>query len=92
MEYFLSSGWGIIWKVLLSRLGLFRELFNGKNSADVDSRNRTKKGRTEARHLKSSLVQRHKEGSSRPDKKVWFDHVTPEPSDSLETEQSSELT
>ena len=31
-----NPGWGILWKVLLSRLGLFRELFstNGSSSSD----------------------------------------------------------
>ncbi len=83
-------GWGIIWKVLLSRLGLFRELFNSKSSTD-DSSKASKRG-ADAKQLKSSLIHRHrvKDGSST--KKVWFDKAASELSNSFENEEPSEFT
>ncbi len=80
-------GWSIIWKVLLSRLGLFRELFSSKSSADESSKTTGKK-EVNTKQLKSSLVQRHrtKDGSCRTNKKVWFDQAASEPSESLENE------
>ena len=33
-----SVGWGIVWKLLLSRLGLFKELFSGAEGREVEKR------------------------------------------------------
>ena len=57
-------GWGIIWKLLLSRLGLFRELFNGITGKNSTDDRQTERRRSERKHLQSSLSQRHRTKNS----------------------------
>jgi len=35
---FRSAGWGIVWKLLLSRLGLFKEIFSGSEGKKADKK------------------------------------------------------
>ena len=47
----MNAGWGLVWKLLLSRLGLFKELFSdfrGENrDREAATRQRRRRGRTE---------------------------------------------
>lgn len=39
-----SAGWGIVWKLLLSRLGLFKEIFSGSEGKEADKKHPPKSG------------------------------------------------
>ena len=88
----IISGWGIIWKVLLSRLGLFKELFSGSAGKNATKDQSKEKRRAEMRHLKSSLSTRHrtKDGGNKSTKTVTFDSASTEQSESPTNEESIE--
>ena len=78
--------------MLLSRLGLFKELFSGpagKNTAQDQSKEKRK---AEMRYLKSSLSTRHrtKDGGTKSTKTVTFDSASTEHSEPVTNEESIE--